>query len=654
MNIESKINELTELLNQYAYEYYTLDTPSVEDSEYDRLYQELVKLEEENPQLVRTDSPTHRTGGVVLSGFEKFRHPYNLYSLGDVFSREELAVWEARVRKELDHPEYICELKIDGLSLSLYYENGILVTAATRGDGTIGENITENVKRIKDVPLKLTEPIDIVVRGEAYLPRQSFAKLNAERELEGAAPFANPRNAAAGTLRQLDTKVVAKRGLATFLYQEASPATNDTQEEVLEYFEALGFQVNPERQFARNMEEIWQFIEEATRLRETLPYDIDGVVIKVNDLAAQEELGFTVKAPRWAIAYKFPAEEAETELLSVDWTVGRTGVVTPTANMTPVLLAQTTVSRATLHNVDYIREKDIRIGDHVLIYKAGDIIPKVGKVLLDQRPKGLKPLEIPTNCPECGSDLLHFEDEVALRCVNPLCPAQMREKLIHFASREAMNILGLGPSVIAQLFDKKLVADVADLYHLTVEDLLTLDKVKETLAQKIVSAISDSRHNSAEKLLFGLGIRHVGSKAAKLLLERFGDLRTLSHASQEEISEIPSLGGVIAMALVTYFETDGAKILLDELEEAGVNFAYLGTVNTDGILSGKTVVLTGKLTSLKRTEAKEKLERLGANVSGSVSKKTDLVVAGEEAGSKLTKAQELGIEIWSEQDLLDL
>lgn len=654
MNIESKINELTELLNQYAYEYYTLDTPSVEDSEYDRLYQELVKLEEENPHFVRTDSPTHRTGGVVLSGFEKFRHPYNLYSLGDVFSREELAVWEARVRKELDHPEYICELKIDGLSLSLYYENGILVTAATRGDGTIGENITENVKRIKDVPLKLTEPIDIVVRGEAYLPRQSFAKLNAERELEGAAPFANPRNAAAGTLRQLDTKVVAKRGLATFLYQEASPATNDTQEEVLEYFEALGFQVNPERQFARNMEEIWQFIEEATRLRETLAYDIDGVVIKVNDLAAQEELGFTVKAPRWAIAYKFPAEEAETELLSVDWTVGRTGVVTPTANMTPVLLAQTTVSRATLHNVDYIREKDIRIGDHVLIYKAGDIIPKVGKVLLDQRPKGLKPLEIPTHCPECGSDLLHFEDEVALRCVNPLCPAQMREKLIHFASREAMNILGLGPSVIAQLFDKKLVADVADLYHLTVEDLLTLDKVKETLAQKIVSAISDSRHNSAEKLLFGLGIRHVGSKAAKLLLERFGDLRTLSHASQEEISEIPSLGGVIAMALVTYFETDGAKILLDELEEAGVNFAYLGTVNTDGILSGKTVVLTGKLTSLKRTEAKEKLERLGANVSGSVSKKTDLVVAGEEAGSKLTKAQELGIEIWSEQDLLDL
>ena len=644
MNIESKIKELTEKLNQYAYEYYTLDEPSVEDSEYDRLYQELVKLEAENPQLTRADSPTHRTGGVILDGFVKFRHPYNLYSLGDVFSREELAVWEERVRKEIANPEYICELKIDGLSLSLYYENGLLVTAATRGDGTTGENITENVKRIKDVPLKLKEAIDIVVRGEAYLPRK----------LEGAAPFANPRNAAAGTLRQLDTKIVAKRGLATFLYQEASPATNDTQEEVLEYFEELGFQVNPERKFARNMDEIWEFIEEATRLRDELPYDIDGVVVKVNNLAEQEELGFTVKAPRWAIAYKFPAEQAETEILSVDWTVGRTGVVTPTANMTPVLLAQTTVARATLHNVDYIEEKDIRIGDHVLIYKAGDIIPKVGKVLLDKRPEGLEGLEIPTNCPECGSELIHFEDEVALRCVNPLCPAQIREKLIHFASRDAMNIVGLGPSVISQLFDKKLVADVADLYQLTIEDLLTLDKVKETLAQKIVSAIAQSRENSAEKLLFGLGIRHVGGKAAKLLMERFANLRVLSKATEEEISEIPSLGGVIATAVVSYFETDGAKILLDELENAGLNFDYLGAVNVEGILSGKTVVLTGKLTTLKRSEAKEKLEALGANVSGSVSKKTDLVVAGEEAGSKLTKAQDLGIEIWSEQDLLDL
>ncbi|MQW22052.1 MULTISPECIES: NAD-dependent DNA ligase LigA [unclassified Lactococcus] len=655
MNIELKIKELTELLNKYAFEYYTKDTPSVEDSEYDRLYRELETLEQENPQLVRADSPTHRTGDVVLSGFEKFQHPYNLYSLGDVFSREELASWEERIRKDVPNPEYICELKIDGLSLSLYYEQGVLVTAATRGDGSIGENITENVKRIKDVPLKLSEPIDIVVRGEAYLPRKNFAKLNDERELEGLSAFANPRNAAAGTLRQLDTKVVSKRGLATFLYQEASPATNDTQEEVLEYFEKLGFVVNPERKFAKNMDEIWEFIERATAMRDQLAYDIDGVVIKVNDLATQEELGFTVKAPRWAIAYKFPAELAETEVLSVDWTVGRTGVVTPTANMTPVTLAQTTVSRATLHNVDYIHEKDIRIGDKVLIYKAGDIIPAVQRVLFDKRKTGLKEMEIPTQCPECASDLLHFEDEVALRCVNPLCPAQNREKLIHFASRNAMNIMGLGPSVIAQLFDKKLIVDVADLYALTPEKLAALDKIQEKSAQKIVDAIQASRENSAEKLLFGLGIRHVGSKAAKLLLEQFLNLRKLAQASEEEIAAIPSLGGVIATAVTTYFDTEGAKRLLDELEHAGLNFDYLGAVvSADSILSGKTVVLTGKLTTLTRNEAKEKLENLGANVSGSVSKKTSLVVAGADAGSKLTKAQALGIEIWSEEDLVNL
>lgn len=655
MNIELKIKELTELLNKYTFEYYTKDTPSVEDSEYDRLYSELETLEQENPHLVRADSPTHRTGDVVLSGFEKFQHPYNLYSLGDVFSREELASWEERIRKDVPNPEYICELKIDGLSLSLYYEQGVLVTAATRGDGSIGENITENVKRIKDVPLKLSEPIDIVVRGEAYLPRKNFAKLNDERELEGLSAFANPRNAAAGTLRQLDTKVVSKRGLATFLYQEASLATNDTQEQVLEYFEKLGFVVNPERKFSKNIDEIWGFIERATAMRAQLAYDIDGVVIKVNDLATQEELGFTVKAPRWAIAYKFPAELAETEVLSVDWTVGRTGVVTPTANMTPVTLAQTTVSRATLHNVDYIHEKDIRIGDKVLIYKAGDIIPAVQRVLFDKRKTGLKETEIPIQCPECASDLLHFEDEVALRCVNPLCPAQNREKLIHFGSRNAMNIMGLGPSVIAQLFDKKLIVDVADLYALTPEKLAALDKIQEKSAQKIIDAIQASRENSAEKLLFGLGIRHVGSKAAKLLLEQFLNLRKLAQASEEEIAAIPSLGGVIATAVTTYFDTEGAKRLLDELEHAGLNFDYLGAVvSADSILSGKTVVLTGKLTTLTRNEAKEKLENLGANVSGSVSKKTSLVVAGEDAGSKLTKAQELGIEIWSEEDLVNL
>ncbi|WP_394205331.1 NAD-dependent DNA ligase LigA [Lactococcus chungangensis] len=655
MNVESKIKSLTEQLNQYAHAYYTLDNPVVEDAEYDRLYRELVTLEAENPNLVRADSPTHRTGDVVLSGFKKYTHDYQLYSLQDAFSKEELEAFDARVRKEITEPEYICELKIDGLSLSLVYANGVLVTAATRGDGSVGEDITEQVKRIKDVPLVLSEPIDIVVRGEAYLPRRNFQKLNIEREEEGLPSFANPRNAAAGTLRQLNTKVVARRGLATFLYQEASPATNDTQEEVLEYLEKLGLVVNEQRAFATNISEIWAFIEKVATQRDSLAYDIDGVVIKVNQLAQQDALGFTVKFPKWAIAYKFPAELAETEILSVDWTVGRTGVVTPTANMTPVLLAQTTVARATLHNVDYIKEKDIRLGDKVVIYKAGDIIPAVQRVLLDKRTSVSVALNIPKHCPECGSDLLHFEDEVALRCVNPLCPAQIREKLIHFASRGAMNIMGLGNAVVTQLFDKKIITDVADLYQLTIDDLLKLDKVKEKSAEKLYQAIQSSKENSVEKLIFGLGIRHVGSKAAKIIAENLSNLDSISTATAETLSAIPTIGTVLAESLTKYFALDGTKKLLAELKAVGINFDYLGPVKRDDApLSGKTVVLTGKLSQLTRTEAKEKLENLGANVSGSVSKKTDIVVAGSDAGSKLTKAQDLGIEIWTEEELIKL
>lgn len=655
MNVESKIKSLTEQLNQYAHAYYTLDNPVVEDAEYDRLYRELVTLEAENPNLVRADSPTHRTGDVVLSGFKKYTHDYQLYSLQDAFSKEELEAFDARVRKEITEPEYICELKIDGLSLSLVYANGVLVTAATRGDGSVGEDITEQVKRIKDVPLVLSEPIDIVVRGEAYLPRRNFQKLNLEREEEGLPSFANPRNAAAGTLRQLNTKVVTRRGLATFLYQEASPATNDTQEEVLEYLEKLGLVVNEQRAFATNISEIWAFIEKVATQRDSLAYDIDGVVIKVNQLAQQDALGFTVKFPKWAIAYKFPAELAETEILSVDWTVGRTGVVTPTANMTPVLLAQTTVARATLHNVDYIKEKDIRLGDKVVIYKAGDIIPAVQRVLLDKRTSVSVALNIPKHCPECGSDLLHFEDEVALRCVNPLCPAQIREKLIHFASRGAMNIMGLGNAVVTQLFDKKIITDVADLYQLTIDDLLKLDKVKEKSAEKLYQAIQSSKENSVEKLIFGLGIRHVGSKAAKIIAENLSNLDSISTATAETLSAIPTIGTVLAESLTKYFALDGTKKLLAELKAVGINFDYLGPVKRDDApLSGKTVVLTGKLSQLTRTEAKEKLENLGANVSGSVSKKTDIVVAGSDAGSKLTKAQDLGIEIWTEEELIKL
>ena len=646
--MNERMKELVELLNRYATEYYTSDNPSVSDSEYDRLYRKLVELEKAHPDQVLPESPTHRVGGKILDGFEKYSHQYPLYSLQDAFSREELDAFDARVRKELDDVTYICELKIDGLSISLTYEQGLFVAGATRGDGSVGENITENLKRVKDIPLSLPEKLDITVRGECYMPRASFDQVNQSRQENGEPEFANPRNAAAGTLRQLDTAVVAKRNLATFLYQEASPSTRDSQEKVLEHLEQLGFVVNPRRLLAHRMDEVWDFIQEVGRERDQLPYDIDGVVIKVNDLAGQEQLGFTVKAPKWAVAYKFPAEEKEAKLLSVDWTVGRTGVVTPTANLTPVQLAGTTVSRATLHNVDYIAEKDIRKDDTVIVYKAGDIIPAVLRVVESKRVSEEK-LDIPTNCPSCESKLLHFEDEVALRCINPRCPAQIKEGMTHFASRDAMNISGLGPSVVEKLFNAQLVKDVADIYRLTVEDFLLLEGIKEKSAQKLYQAIQASKENSAEKLLFGLGIRHVGSKASQLLLQNFHSVEVLAQANPEEIATIESLGSVIAQSLQTYFATEGSKILLSELKELGVNLDYKGQiVASDAALSGLTVVLTGKLERLTRSEAKSKLENLGAKVTGSVSKKTDLVVAGADAGSKLQKAQELGIDIRDE------
>ena len=642
------MKELVELLNRYAYEYYTKDAPSVSDSEYDQLYRELVELETAHPDEILPESPTHRVGGVVLKGFTKYQHQYPLYSLQDAFSREELEAFDQRVRKEFPSISYVCELKIDGLSISLTYENGVLVTGATRGDGSVGEDITENLKRVKDIPLVLPEPVNITVRGECYMPRASFDRVNQIRQENGEPEFANPRNAAAGTLRQLDTKIVAKRNLATFLYQEVSPTDQSSQEGVLEKLARLGFVVNQERVLAEDMEQIWDFIQKVAQLREDLPYDIDGIVIKVNDLAVQEELGFTVKAPKWAVAYKFPAEEKEAKILSVDWTVGRTGVVTPTANLTPVQLAGTTVSRATLHNVDYIAEKDIHQDDTVIVYKAGDIIPAVLRVVKDKRVSD-QALAIPTHCPSCQSELLHFEDEVALRCINPLCPAQIKEGLNHFASRDAMNITGLGPAVVEKLFAAQLVEDVAGIYRLSVEDLLTLEGFKEKSAEKLHEAIQASKENSAEKLLFGLGIRHVGSKVSQILLQEFHDLDQLATADPERIASIDSLGMVVAESLKRYFAQEGSKRLLQELKEAGVNRTYLGEkVAADAALSGMTVVLTGKLERLTRSEAKAKLESLGAKVTGSVSKKTDLVVAGSDAGSKLTKAQELGIQVEDE------
>lgn len=646
--MKERMNKLVQLLNQYAREYYTKDNPSVSDAEYDKLYRELVELEKEFPEDILPNSPTHRVGDLVLDGFEKYRHEYPLFSLQDAFSREELDAFDRRIKAEFPQADYLAELKIDGLSISLTYVNGRLRVGATRGDGTVGENITENLKRVRDIPLHLPENIDLTVRGECYLPKASFKTINAERRENGETEFANPRNAAAGTLRQLDTKVVAKRKLATFIYQEAGPTAASSQEAVLESFAKLGFTVNPRHIISSSMDTIWQFIEDVAKERAELAYDIDGVVIKVNSLALQEALGFTVKAPRWAIAYKFPAEEKTAEILSVDWTVGRTGVVTPTANLTPVQLAGTTVSRATLHNVDYIAEKDIRIGDIVVVYKAGDIIPAVLHVVENKRDQQV-PLPIPTVCPSCQSELIHFEDEVALRCVNPRCPAQLKEKLIHFASRDAMNIIGLGPAIVEKLFTAELICDVADIYQLTPENLMQLGGIKEKSATKLYKAIQASKANSAEKLLFGLGIRHVGSKASRLLMERFESLEQLAAADFDDIAAIDGLGIVIAESLKTYFATAGAQKLLIELKTAGLNLTYLGKKTaSDAALTGMTIVLTGKLANLTRSQAKEKLQSLGANVAGSVSKKTSLVIAGSDAGSKLEKAKTLGIEIKDE------
>ncbi|EGP4753194.1 NAD-dependent DNA ligase LigA [Enterococcus faecium] len=656
-----RAEELRTRLNQWSREYYVEDKPTVEDYVYDKEYAELVAIEEQYPDLITSDSPTQRVGGKVLEGFEKVTHDIPLYSLNDVFSKEELIAFDQRVQKAVGRVvDYCCELKIDGLSVSLRYEDGNFVRGATRGDGTVGENITENLKTVRSVPIKLKEPMNIEVRGECFMPKRSFVQLNQDREAEGKDIFANPRNAAAGSLRQLDSKITAKRNLDTFLYTVADfgPMQAKTQYDALEELEKIGFHTNREKRLCHSIDEVWSYIEEYHDKRVDLPYEIDGIVIKVNEFSLQDQLGFTVKAPRWAAAYKFPPEEVETLIENIEWTVGRTGVVTPTAIMTPVRVAGTTVSRASLHNGDYIKLKDIRLKDTVLIYKAGDIIPEVSQVVLDKRPKDSKEYQLPTHCPVCGSELVHLDEEVALRCINPKCPAQMKEGLNHFVSRNAMNIDGLGPRVLEQMYDKKLVADVADLYKLTEEELLTLDKIKEKSANNILTAIDNSKDNSVERLIFGLGIRHVGAKAAKILAEHFGDLETLSKSDYESIIALDTIGDIIADSVVTYFSNEEVHELMNELKQAGVNFEYKGLRNAqlqevESPFKEKTVVLTGKLTRFTREEAKETIENLGGKVTGSVSKKTDIVVAGEDAGSKLTKAQELGIEVWTEDQMAD-
>ena len=659
--IQQRIEELKEQLNRWSHEYYVEDKPTATDAEYDKAYHELVALEVEHPELVTPDSPTQRVGGEVLDQFQKVTHTNPMLSLSNAFSKEDLEEFDARLRKLTNRAiEYVCELKIDGLSIALTYQNGQLVLGATRGDGTTGEDVTGNVRTIKSVPLSLKEPWNIEVRGECYMPKKAFVALNQSREEEGLEVFANPRNAAAGSLRQLDPKIAAKRNLSVFLY--SSPSVEElnvsTQEELLEKMAEIGFVTNPERLKCQTIDEVWNYIETIASKRPDLPYEIDGMVIKVNDFTAQEEIGFTVKAPRWAIAYKFPAEEAQTVVRNIEWTVGRTGVVTPTAVMDPVQLAGTTVRRASLHNIDLIKERDIRLEDTVVIHKAGDIIPEVTRVILEKRPATSQPYEFPTTCPVCHEKLEHLEEEVAIRCLNPKCSAQLTEGLSHFVSRNAMNMSGIGPRVIKQLFEEGLVLDVADLYQLTLDQLLALDKVQQKSAENILEAIEKSKENSLERLLTGLGIRHVGTKAAKELAQHFKTMTALQEASIEQLLEIDGLGDIIAYSVKTYFEQPSVQELIQELQDSGVNMTYLGVTKDDSaasghVLSGKTVVLTGTLEQLTRQDAKEKLESLGAKVTGSVSKKTDVVIAGHSAGSKLTKANDLGIEVWSEQQFLD-
>jgi len=661
MSAEKRVKELHTLLNQYNYEYYVLDNPSVPDSEYDSLMKELLKLEELFPELQTPDSPSQRVGGSVLEMFEKVEHSIPMLSLGNAFNDQDLRDFDRRVKQEVGNQvSYVCELKIDGLAVSLKYEDGLFIQGSTRGDGTVGEDITSNLRTIRSIPLKLNKNISIEVRGEAFMPKKSFEALNRIKEENGEEPFANPRNAAAGSLRQLDPKIAASRNLDIFLYAiaNAEEAGVSSHSEGLNLLDELGFKTNKERKVCPTIEDVIQFVTEWNEKRPNLPYEIDGIVIKVDNIEQQEQLGTTAKSPRWAIAYKFPAEEVVTKLIDIELSVGRTGVVTPTAILQPVKVAGTTVQRASLHNEDLIREKDIRVGDTVVIKKAGDIIPEVVNVLLDRRTGDEKEFHMPTECPECQSELVRLDGEVALRCINPKCPAQIREGLIHFVSRDAMNIDGLGEKVITQLFKEDLIKDVADIYKLKREQLIQLERMGEKSVTNLLEAIEASKSNSLEKLIFGLGIRHVGSKAAKTLAQHFGTMSRLAEASKEELTAIHEIGEKMADSIVTYFEMPEVKELLQELESYGVNMEFKGVrigeaIHTSSIFSGKTVVLTGKLETMSRNEAKEKIEQLGGNVSGSVSKKTDIVIAGEDAGSKLAKAEQLGIEIWNEARLIE-
>lgn len=658
-DLSKRVKVLHELLHQYNYEYHVKDNPSVPDSEYDKLLHELIDIETQHPELKTADSPTVRVGGEAQSSFEKVRHETPMLSLSNAFNEDDLRRFDQRVREAVGEVSYMCELKIDGLAVSLKYENGRLVQGLTRGDGTTGEDITENLKTIHAIPLTLKQPISFEVRGEAYMPRKSFMKLNEEKEKKGEAPFANPRNAAAGSLRQLDSKLAAARKLDIFLYSinDFTELDATSQSEALTELDELGFKTNPERIIAKTIDDVLDYIAHWTTSRDALSYDIDGIVIKVNAIEHQEEMGFTQKSPRWAIAYKFPAEEVITTLLDIELSIGRTGVVTPTAVLEPVHVAGTTVSRASLHNEDLIHERDIRIGDEVVVKKAGDIIPEVVRVILDRRPENTEKYHMPTHCPSCGHELVRIEGEVALRCINPKCQAQLIEGLKHFVSRQAMNIDGLGTKIIEQLYYHELIKDVADIFYLKKEDLLPLERMGEKKVDNLMQAIENAKSQSLEHLLFGLGIRHLGVKASRVLAEKYETIDRLMQVTENELVEIYDVGEKLAQSFVTYMGNEDIRTLIDKLKTQQVNMNYTGqkTSQIEGHpeFQGKTIVLTGKLEQMTRNEASEWLQRQGATVTSSVTKSTDLVIAGKDAGSKLTKATSLGTTIWNEQEFVN-
>ena len=654
--MKERIDELVTILNEANYNYHVLDNPTITDQEYDSLFRELQILEEKNPSLVRSDSPTHRVGGVVLDSFKKVTHKIPMMSLGDIFNEDEVRQFDARIKKEGINPTYVCELKIDGLSVSLHYEKGKLVTAATRGNGTIGEDITNNVKTIKTVPLTLKEEIDIEVRGEIYMSKDTLKKLNEERKTKNQPLLQNCRNAAAGSIRQLDSKVCASRKLDCWIYHLPNPEDYGikTHWEALEFMKKLGFKTNPNNLLVTDVEGIIDYIDYKGKERPNLSYDIDGVVVKVNNLEEQKKLGFTAHHPKWAIAYKFPAEEVLTKLKDIIFTVGRTGQITPNAVLEPVIVAGSTISRATLHNEDYVKAKGLKIGDIISIHKAGDVIPEVGEVKLDRRTGDEKDFEMITRCPMCNEPIFKKEGQVDYFCINPHCPARHIEGLCHFVSRKAMNIDGLGDRIIEDFYNLKYIKDITDIYKLSCfrDELTELEGYGNKSIDNLLEAIENSKENSLERLLFGLGIPNVGEKTSKILAARYETLDNLMNATFEELNQIPDIGEIIAKSIIDFFQNEKNRDIIEELKELKVGMEYTGPkVVINENFNGKTFVITGTLTKYTRDEVEEKIENLGGKTSSSVSKKTSAVIVGENPGSKYTKAVELGIPIWNEEDL---